>query len=153
MPIYFLDSSAVAKRYVAETGSGWVAGIMHPSAGNQLQVAGISGVEVMAAIAKRMRSGNLSQQAAREATSQFRADFGRIQDVVEISPQVITRAMDLVEKHALRGYDAVQLASALIVHEAATVIGLSVILVSADDELNAAALTEGLQVENPSLHP
>jgi predicted nucleic acid-binding protein len=51
MPIFFLDSSAIAKRYVAETGSAWVAGVMHPSAGNHLQVARISGVEVIAAIA------------------------------------------------------------------------------------------------------
>ena len=153
MPIYFLDSSALAKRYIAETGSIWVAGIMHPSAANQIQVARISGAEVMAAIARRIRSGNLSQQAGRDAISQFRADFATLQDLVEISPTLVAHAMDLAERSALRGYDAVQLAAALAVHEAALAIGFSASLVSADDELNAAAIAEGLQVENPNLQP
>ena len=152
MPIYFLDSSALAKRYIAETGSVWVAGIMHPSAANQIQAARISGAEVMAAIARRVRLGNLSQQAGRDAIAQFRADFATLQDLVEISPSLIARAMNLAERNALRGYDAVQLAAALTVHEAAMVIGCFAALVSADDELNAAT-AEGLQVENPNAHP
>jgi uncharacterized protein len=153
MPIYFLDSSALAKRYVAETGSRWVAGIMDPSAANQIQVARISGAEVVAAIARRIRLGNLSPQAGRDAISQFRDDFATSHDIVEISPSLIVRAMDLAEGNALRGYDAVQLAAALTVQEAATAIGFSVVLISSDDALNAAASAEGLQVENPNAHP
>ncbi len=153
MPAYFLDSSAIAKQYVAETGSAWIAGIMHPLAGNQLHVAQISGAEVMAAIARRIRAGTLSPQAGRDAALQFRTDFATALDVVEISPSLIARAMDLAERYALRGYDAVQLAAASSVHETAIPLGLSTTLVSADDELNAAAVAEGLQVENPNLHP
>ena len=112
MAVYFLDSSAVAKRYIAETGSTWIAGLMRPSAGNQLQVVRITAVEVVAAIVRRVHSGNLSEQAGRNAATQFRADFATLQDVVEVSAPLISRAMDLAEKHALRGYDAVQLAAA-----------------------------------------
>lgn len=126
---------------------------MDPSAANQLQVARISGVEVIAAIARRIRAGSLSPQAGRDAALQFRADFATLQDVVEVSQSLIARAMDLAERHALRGYDAVQLAAALTVNEAATMIGLFVTLLSADEELIAAATAEGLQVENPNLHP
>ncbi len=152
MAIYFLDSSALAKQYIAETGSTWIGGLMRPSAGNHLQVVRITAVEVLAAIARRVRSGSLAGQAGRDAASQFRADFATLQDVVEVSAPLIGRAMDLAEKHALRGYDAVQLAAALAVHEAATVLGLWATLVSADEELNAAAAAEGLQVENPNQH-
>ena len=62
--------------------------------------------------------------------------------------------MHLAEKHGLRGYDAVQLASVLEIHRQHLAVGLpSPVLVSADAELNSAALAEGLQIENPNLHP
>jgi hypothetical protein len=51
-------------------------------------------------------------------------------------------------------YDAVQLAVALDVHQRQVVAGLgAVVLVSADRDLNKAAVAEGLTVEDPDLHP
>jgi hypothetical protein len=61
--------------------------------------------------------------------------------------------MHLAQRYALRGYDAVQLASALELSALARSVQATMIFVSADDELNAAAVMEGLQVENPNLHP
>jgi hypothetical protein len=62
--------------------------------------------------------------------------------------------MILAERHALRGYDAVQLAAALELQTVLTASGLPALtLVSADAELNAAAAAEGLTVEDPNLHP
>ena len=57
-------------------------------------------------------------------------------------------------KHGLRGYDAVQLAAAIQVRDERLALGASPpTLVSADTELNAAAMMEGLRVENPNHHP
>ncbi len=57
-------------------------------------------------------------------------------------------------KHRLRAYDAVQLTAALEVHRMYQSKGLGpLILVSADQELNTAALAEGLVVEDPTGHP
>ncbi len=53
------------------------------------------------------------------------------------------RAARLADTHALRGYDAVQLAVALDVHAR----DQALVLVSADAERNAAATTEGLRVK------
>jgi len=53
----------------------------------------------------------------------------------------------------LRAYDAVQFAAAQQVNMAYIAQGLpSVTFVSADHKLNAAALTEGLAVDDPNLH-
>jgi predicted nucleic acid-binding protein len=42
---YFLDSSAVVKRYVAEAGTAWVSELCAPSSGNELYAAaGVEGV-------------------------------------------------------------------------------------------------------------
>lgn len=53
MPAYYFDSSALVKRYVAETGTAWVTGLMDPAAGNLLYVARLTGVEVVSAFARR----------------------------------------------------------------------------------------------------
>ena len=62
--------------------------------------------------------------------------------------------MKLATKHALRGYDAVQLASALEANDERLANGLQpLILVSADTKLNTAAQAEGLVVQNLNNYP
>lgn len=74
--------------------------------------------------------------------------------MVEVTESLADRAMLLAEAHALRGYDAVQLAAALTVDASYRAAGLPPItLLSADTELNVAATAEGLTVDNPNSHP
>ncbi len=61
--------------------------------------------------------------------------------------------MNLAERHGLRGYDAVQLAAALTLHEQCLALGLPTLLVvTADQELNAVVLAVGLTVDDPNSH-
>ena len=62
---------------------------------------------------------------------------------------MLQRAALLADTHALRGYDAVQLAAAMEVRLQVPAL----ILVSADTELNSAATAEGMPVEDPNTHP
>ena len=153
MPAYFLDSSAVLKRYVAETGTDWVESLFHPQGTNQISVASICGVEVVAAISRKSRGGGLPVPDASRILRAFRSDFRRDFDVIELESTLIEVAMDLAERHGLRGYDAVQLAAALAVASTARTIGVSITFVSSDRELNAAALAEALAVDDPNDHP
>ena len=60
--------------------------------------------------------------------------------------------MRLTQDHKLRGYDAVQLATALAADEALTVADLSqLIFVAADGDLLTAANAEGLTTEDPNI--
>ena len=53
--------------------------------------------------------------------------------------------MTLAETYSLRGYDAVQLATAVEIHARGLTLGLPALtFVSADGELNTAAQAEGL---------
>ena len=153
MPAYFLDSSALVKRYVAEKGSMWIGNLTDPIQANRLYIAGIAGVEVVAALARRARQGSTPHPALMNAIANFRTDFDSRFNVVEISRSLVAAAMDFAERHGLRGYDAVQLAAALQVHREYLAFGTNCTMVSADVELNTAALIEGLPVENPELRP
>lgn len=153
MAIYFFDSSALVKRYVKETGTGWVNAIVAPTMANDLWLARMTGPEVVSAIARRQRGGSIAVADAAIALGDFRHDLANQYLMVEITPALVAHAMTLAETHALRGYDAVQLAAALEVNARYRALGLPLTLVSADTELNAAATLEGLAVEDPNSHP
>jgi uncharacterized protein len=151
MPIYLLDSSALVKRYISETGSAWILGLFDPTLNNEFFVAAITGVEMIAAITRRARSGDITAADAALVCNQLRSDLQTDYQIVEITEEIIKSGMALAEAQGLRGYDAVQLATGCAVNELCVNSGLSpIILVSADKELNLAAASERLLVENPN---
>lgn len=152
MPSYFLDSSAIVKRYVLEAGSVWVADVMSLSAENVIHAVSITEVEVVAALTRRARAGSIDPAAARRLIARFRSDFNDYVQTVEVTSKLLSSAVHVAEDRGLRGYDAVQLAGALAVNREAADLGLATTLVSADAELNAAAAAEGLAVEDPNRH-
>lgn len=153
MAVHFFDSSALVKRYVRETGSAWVLGLVNPSAGHQSYIARITGAEIAAAVAARARLGTLSAADAAVVSAAFRHDFRHEYRIIEITSAVIEAAMSLAEAHAIRGYDAVQLACALELYAECLAEGTTLILISADGALNAAATAEGMTVADPNSHP
>lgn len=149
MAAYFLDTSTVVKRYAQEIGTPWVQSITTPTAGHLLAVVRITQAETVAAITRKERGSFITPQAAVAALHDFDVDFANQYTIVEVSPGLVAHAATLARKHALRGYDAVQLAAALEVH---TQI-MFLTLLSADTDLNAAAVAEGLFVDDPNNHP
>ena len=154
MAVFFIDSSALAKRYVAETGSVWLRALLDPITGNVSVIARITAVELVAAFTRRERGGSLSPADATTARRDFRAHFVSEYQIVEIDEAVVNQAMLLAETQGLRGYDAVQLAVAMGVNARYLAAGLSPItLLSADAELNAVAMVEGLTIDNSNRYP
>jgi predicted nucleic acid-binding protein len=72
---YFVDSSALVKRYVHETGSVWLSGLVASAAGNDIYIARITTVEVVAALTRRARGGTITAADARAACLLFRNDI------------------------------------------------------------------------------
>lgn len=153
MPIYYFDSSAAVKKYVAEQGTSWILGLVKPPAKNIIYLAQITGVEFVSAISRRYRVGSLTQTAAQKSIVRFKRDFQKRLRMLRLTDRVIANAMKLSETHGLRGYDAVQLAVALEVENRLKAQSISsIIFVSADNNLNSAASSEGLMVDNPNNH-
>jgi predicted nucleic acid-binding protein len=153
MAVYFIDSSALAKRYVTETGTHWVQALTDSAAGNSLYVARITLVELVSAISRRRKNGDLTPAAAVDALTDVRADFISGYQVIEVTAGLIEQAQALAEKHTLRGYDAVQLAAALEVNAAYMAAGqLLVTIISADHDLNVAGASEGMVADDPNTH-
>jgi predicted nucleic acid-binding protein len=154
MAVYFFDSSALVKRYVAEIGTPWVQSIFAAAPANVVYLARMALVEVTSAVARRQRAGTVSLADATTFLTQFRQDTAMEYRIIEITAPLLSAAALIAESHALRAYDAVQLAAASELHAQRTANGLSALtLISADHELNDAAKLLGLLVQDPNLHP
>ena len=151
MAPYFFDASALVKGYVHEPGSRWVRQVLTPR-GTAVFVSPLSGVEVLAAIARKARAGEIDSVMQREGAAAFRMDYEHRFARVGVSAGVIEEAMALVLAHPLRGADAVHLASALRLREATPRLK-ALTFVAADAALLRIARHTGLDAQNPLDHP
>jgi predicted nucleic acid-binding protein len=138
--IVYLDASALVKRYVAERGSKEV--IELTAAAEIVATSLISRAEVAAAFARAVRLGALDHDGGRRAQRRFSREWPDLARV-PVSVALVSRAETLAWDYGLRGYDAVQLASALTWQES---IGEDVFLGTFDGQLWEAAPGAGLHV-------
>ena len=138
-----MDSSALVKRYANETGSLWVRSLTAPQADHDLFTAHVTGIEVVAAMARKIRTREIAWHDATAVISTFKSHLTTQYQIVLLTTAIVEHAMVLAEQHTLRGYDATQLASALAVYTELRASGVSdLVFISADAELNTVAQTE-----------
>ena len=154
MSTLFFDSSALVKRYVSEIGSNWVSALTEPTAGNVIVVAEITRVEVAAALAARQRVvGGLTRAERDHAVDLLLRHSDREYRIAALTPTIVGKAVNLTQDYRLRGNDAVQLATALVGNSALAAAGLGALtFIASDRDLLAAALAQGLEIENPQDH-
>ncbi len=113
---YFVDTSALVKRYVQEVGSPWVRSLTRGNTLNRIYLARITAVEITAAIARRRKGRTLTSPRASSILYRFRKHLVGRYTIVEVTPDLLTEAMKLANSYELRAYDAVQLAVAIEVN-------------------------------------
>mgnify|MGYP001011999097 CR=1 FL=1 len=101
MSLYFFDSSALVKRYVAETGTAWVLEITRPGTGHTLLIARITWVEMLSALARRQREGSLTAAQVDQAAQSFRYDLDMQYQVVELTQELTEVAGRLVRNYQI----------------------------------------------------
>jgi predicted nucleic acid-binding protein len=136
--IFYLDASALVKRYVAETGSPEVHALLATVAVAGTSV--ISRAEVAAALAKSVRVDVLTRNEAKSAFQVFTVDWENLARL-QMTEVLAARAATLAWEQGLRGYDAVHLAAALSWQE---MLGEPVVLATFDRQLWQGAKTTGL---------
>jgi predicted nucleic acid-binding protein len=151
---YCFDSSAVVKRYAPERGSTWVKSIVQPAAGNAVYLAQIGIVEIAPALSRKVRTQELHRGDYEAASGLFLTDVRSAEFIlIPISDQITELAVDLTGRHPLRGYDAVYLATAVILNRALHEAGAPPLtFVAADTRLCEAAGREGLLSVDPNQH-
>ena len=135
MTIAYFDSSALVKLVIEEDGSDDAARLWDGA--DAVVTSRVAHAEVRAALAAAHRDARLDATTHQRAKAEW-SSFHRALRKVELTHQVETAAADLAEQHALSGFDAVHLASALTLTE------IPVVLATWDRRLLRAAQSSGL---------
>ncbi|HEY3124610.1 MAG TPA: type II toxin-antitoxin system VapC family toxin, partial [Thermoanaerobaculia bacterium] len=128
--------SSLVKLYVEEEGSPLVRELVERS--ELVATSVVAYAEGRAALARQRREGGLTAAGYDRAKADFERDWPRYL-TIEVSEAVYRSAGDLAEKHHLRGFDSLHLASYLVLYrEGARQTRFSVF----DEALNRAARKE-----------
>jgi uncharacterized protein len=146
--IYFLDTSALAKRYLAERGSNRIRRLLERKEVIFYQTF-LTPLEVASALYRRLRSREISPAELSFLLRAYVAHCHEDYLLLPYSDALMDRASALIAHHVLRALDAVQLAGALELRDSLPAEAHPLTFLSADDGLLDAARTEHLQAENP----
>lgn len=151
MAHFYADSSALVKRHITEQGSAWIESLCAPHHAHQIISNRLSIAEVLSAMNRRVRDGSLTRQDYPLMRDDFLALCRHAYRLNPITTTLINRTRDLLERHPLRTYDALHLASALLTNDRLAETGLPALtFLAADDRLLVAAQFEGLSTDNPN---
>ena len=137
--ILYLDTSALVKRYFWEPHSDDVIAGWKSAA--QIVTSSVAYAETMASIYRKKREGYLSGELIRKIVRSFEEDWQSFIRV-EVNDELNGYIDDLIERHPLRGFDAIHLASAIVVHERQPE---SFVFACFDERLTQAARQENLE--------
>ena len=135
----FLDTSAFAKRYVAEQGSDKVLAMCQQA--DSLVVGVICLPELVSTLSRLVREKKLTKAAYLSLKGDVMADLADV-DVCQITPEVLASVITLLELNPLRAMDALHVACALACKPD--------LFVSADHRQLSAARKAGLKIVDVS---
>ena len=148
MPIYYLDTSAIVKRYVDEQGTNVMDRLLdNAGSDSRFYTSLLSTLEFTSVITRLANGGQLEREAAFIVLARFRQDLREIFRLWPLDASILRAALAVVERHALRSADAIHLATASSIFSLAP--ELDGILVSSDRELLSAAVSSGVGVLDP----
>ncbi|EQD80779.1 hypothetical protein B1A_00527 [mine drainage metagenome] len=135
----FLDTSAFAKRYVAEQGSDKVVELCQQA--DSLIVSIICLPELISTVSRLLREKKITKAGYRKLKGDAMMDLEDI-NICQITPDVLSSVISLLETNPLRAMDALHVACAVVVE--------TDIFVSADHRQLAAARKAGLKIVDVS---
>ncbi|HKO15281.1 MAG TPA: type II toxin-antitoxin system VapC family toxin [Gemmatimonadaceae bacterium] len=108
----FFDSSAVVAAYAQQASTARARELLGTDG---VAVSRLTQVETISALARLAREGRIPETDRDAAIAAFLTDYAGWY-ILELTPEVTALAKELLLRHPLRASDAIQLASALLVH-------------------------------------
>jgi hypothetical protein len=88
---YFVDSSALVKRYVLETGTPWIRRPTRHNPSTVMHIAHITAVEVTCAVARRRKGKTITTARASLLLRRFRQHLAGRYVVIEVTPALLAK--------------------------------------------------------------
>ena len=137
--ILYLDTSALLKKYFRETGSDEIIARWKDATG--IVTSSLAYAEALASIHRKKREVKFNNETFEKILDLFRQDWNSFIRV-EVTDEINEWIDKIVSRCPLRGFDAIHLASALIVHDK---LPEEFLFACYDNNLLQAAQTAGLK--------
>ena len=146
MAVYYLDTSAVLKRYRTEKGTDVVTELYEArTEGDSLLTSHFTCLEVESVAARALKGRLLTQRAYDSLPGAFARDLTEHLDLLPVAGTLVNEAIYAARRHAVRAADAIHVASA----ELAKRDSPDFVFVASDHELLTAAEAAGMETFNP----
>ncbi|HEY6904652.1 MAG TPA: type II toxin-antitoxin system VapC family toxin [Candidatus Acidoferrales bacterium] len=147
MALYYLETSALVKLYVREPGTDRMIHLASAATENRFAVLALSHIEFRSAIRRRERAGDIDPRVAGMILDQFQQHLEARFLRQVVNDAVLDGAAEMIDRYALRAFDAIQLAGCLALKAA---VGTeSPTFVCSDQRLLEAAQSELLPIFDP----
>ncbi len=142
--LLYLDTSALVNRYVRESHSDQV--LIWWRSADYIATSFVAYAEALTAFHRKEREANVPPDLFARLIAQFRDDWEALIRV-EVNAELEPYVLDLLERHPLRGFDAIHLASAVALHERVHQEAKeNLVFACFDERLAGAARAEGMLV-------
>ena len=135
----YFDTGVLVKRCVREAGSRQAAQLLRRY---RFLSSALVSVEALAAFSRRKTAGELSERSFTAIVARIRSDRDHW-ELVELTPAVLNRAEETIEKVKVQTLDALHIASALVFQDLS---GMHVSFITADEQQRNAARLVGRPV-------
>ena len=135
----YLDTSAVVKRYFKEQHSEEI--VQYWKDADEIATSSVAYAETLAAFYRKNREAAIGERIFRKVVSEFRRDWHSFVRV-EVNDELNGFIDRVVGAHPIRGFDAIHLSSAIVLHER---LPAQLLFACFDHRLSIAARAEGLR--------
>jgi predicted nucleic acid-binding protein len=148
---FYLDASALAKRYLPEKGFPQINAILDTVSRNRIYVLNSGMGEMVSILVRKRNAGVISTAEFGQAAASFDAEIVQDEGITRASltSRIIIASFPLIVAHSINSSDALILKSALTVARKLRRAGDDLVLVASDQRLLRAAQAEGLTTFNP----
>ncbi|MCL5960422.1 MAG: type II toxin-antitoxin system VapC family toxin [Chloroflexi bacterium] len=151
MTVYYIESSALVKRYKSETGSDFVEELFESKVGGELFVTSyLSVLEVNTVAARLLKAKQIEKRQYEQLVASFARDISAYDlVVVPVINTLVHEALERLPDCALRTADALQFSTVIRAKRGAG--DQPFFVVSADKEVGQTCESQGLGILDPEL--
>jgi predicted nucleic acid-binding protein len=151
MKVFFLDASALAKRFSRETGAGLMDHLFSQVKLEQLCCLMLGAAEVSSVLVRRHNNKLISDATFLQGMTNLRAEIVDKDDfdTFAVDNSTIVAALPLIETHSINSNDAIILRFSVDLAIDLRTAGDDLVLVASDRRLLRAAQAEGLATFDP----
>ncbi len=151
MRFFFLDASALAKRYAPEQGTGLINHLWASVPPDRICIFNIGIAEIVSVLVRKRNAGAISPTSFAQSLLLLQSELvgsSPLRKLIADNASV-TAALRHIDKHSINSTDAAVLGAALDLAAYARSTGDDLVLVASDQRLLRAAKAEGLSTFDP----